>query len=471
MGNTVPDKRKRLVPKEAEVARLWHSQAVRSRSLRTTDGERLQVLYPGRPSSEAGPDFKDALVVTQRGGFLQGDVEVHVDQRGWRSHGHHRDPRYNGVILHAVLYPQEGVTPLEAGGTAPVVALGPLKSRGSPRAKAQAASSRDQREAPLLAWRQGLPEEEVGRLLDRAGDQRFFAKSECFGQEMAQGGEDQVLYEALLEALGYSQNQEPFRALASLLPWQALRREALTVSQGDRGGLLEALLLGRAGLLPSDVPNRSGGLTGDLQEHVRRLADRWPEALQQPASLPWNLFRVRPENHPLRRLLGAASLLLPHVEQGLATGMEALLKEEKGCARLTTRLRASAPGIGAGGPRQGQRAPAFIGEGRARDLLVNVLLPFFHAKGGITGAAWMDARALELYHQMPLLQENAITREMRRQLLPPDSPLVQGARRQQGLIHLYRTVFGRVHPAPTRACPGPTTTVRDSGQTLRLRPR
>ena len=448
MGNTVPHKRTGAAPKEAEVARLWHSQAVRSRSLRTTEGERLQVLYPGRPSSEAGPDFKDALVVTQRGGLLQGDVEIHVDQRGWRSHGHHRDPRYNGVILHAVLYPQEGPTPLEDGGTAPVVALGPPKARGSPRAKVQAASSRDQTKAPLLAWHQGLPEEEVGRLLDRAGDQRFFARSHRFGQEMAKGEADQVLYEALLEALGYSQNQEPFRALASLLPWQVLRRESLAVPPGDRRGLLEALLLGRAGLLPSDVPERSSVLAGDLQEHVRRLAHRWPEALHQPASLPWELFRVRPENHPLRRLIGGASLLLPHVEQGLAPGMEALLKEERRGARLTTLLRAPAPGTRSGGTRQGQRAPAFIGEGRARDLLVNVLLPFFHAKGGITGASWMEARALDLYCQMPLLQENAITREMRRQLLPPDSPLVLGARRQQGLIHLYRTVFGRVSPGP-----------------------
>ncbi|MSQ40122.1 MAG: DUF2851 family protein [Dehalococcoidia bacterium] len=111
MSNTVPDKHKRAAPKEAEVARLWNSQAVRSRSLRTTDGERLQVLYPGRPRSEAGPDFKDALVVTQRGGLLQGDVEAHVDQRGWRTHGHHRDPRYNGVILHVVLYSQKGAYP------------------------------------------------------------------------------------------------------------------------------------------------------------------------------------------------------------------------------------------------------------------------------------------------------------------------------------------------------------------------
>ncbi|MSQ40123.1 MAG: DUF2851 family protein [Dehalococcoidia bacterium] len=252
-----------------------------------------------------------------------------------------------------------------------------------------------------------------------------------------------MLYESLLKALGYSQNQEPFLALASLLPWQALASGGHRRAPRGPKGALRGAASGKGRFLPSDIPEKGSGPSGDLQEHVRRLADRWPEALQQPAPIPWVLFRVRPENHPLRRLLGAAVLLLPHLEHGLATGMQALLQEERGCARLTKHLRAPAPGIGYGEPRQGQRAPAFIGEGRAKDILVNVLLPFFHAKGGITGAAWMEARALEIHHQMPLLQENAITREMRRQLLPADNPLVLGARRQQGLIHLYRTVFGR----------------------------
>ena len=80
-------------------------------------------------------------------------------------------------------------------------------------------------------------------------------------------------------------------------------------------------------------------------------------------------------------------------------------------------------------------APALVGEGRARDLLVNVLLPFSHALG--------SSQALSLYHEVPLLQENGITQEMRRRLLEPGSRLVRGARRQQGLIHLYKTFFAR----------------------------
>jgi len=36
-------------------------------------------------------------------GLVQGDVEIHLRQRDWKSHGHGGDSRYNGVVLHAVL--------------------------------------------------------------------------------------------------------------------------------------------------------------------------------------------------------------------------------------------------------------------------------------------------------------------------------------------------------------------------------
>ena len=31
------------------------------------------------------------------------EVELHVRQKDWHSHGHSQDPNYNGVVLHAAL--------------------------------------------------------------------------------------------------------------------------------------------------------------------------------------------------------------------------------------------------------------------------------------------------------------------------------------------------------------------------------
>ena len=78
-----------------------------------------------------------------------------------------------------------------------------------------------------------------------------------------------------------------------------------------------------------------------------------------------------------------------------------------------------------------------VGRDRARDLAVNVALPFLHAQMGEDGVY------VEFYHQFGKLQENELTREMARLLLDPFwGRLVTSARRQQGLIHLHRVLIG-----------------------------
>ena len=66
----------------------------------TAGGDTVEVLHPGRPTNDCGPDFRDALIAINGGRPLQGDVELHVNARDWRAHGHHRDPNYDRVILH-----------------------------------------------------------------------------------------------------------------------------------------------------------------------------------------------------------------------------------------------------------------------------------------------------------------------------------------------------------------------------------
>ena len=195
--------RKGRDPREAQVARLWRDYAHTLKSLTTSEGKRLRVLYPGRPSSEAGPDFRDALLITQDGQFLQGDVEVHLRPRDWRGHGHHRDQRYNGVVLHAVLWPGEGQTFLETGALVPVVVLRPLLGRRS------TTGSPAPGEVPPLSWFHSLSQEELGHLLGRVGDQRFLEKSRRYANALPQESHDQVLYSALLDALATARTGSP----------------------------------------------------------------------------------------------------------------------------------------------------------------------------------------------------------------------------------------------------------------------
>lgn len=74
--------------------KLWKDRAARHEGLRTAAGRRLRILYPGRTGTAAGPDFRDALLEVEGVGLVRGDVEIHVRQRDWASHGHTNDPNY-----------------------------------------------------------------------------------------------------------------------------------------------------------------------------------------------------------------------------------------------------------------------------------------------------------------------------------------------------------------------------------------
>ena len=123
-------------------------------------------------------------------------------------------------------------------------------------------------------------------------------------------------------------------------------------------------------------------------------------------------------------MAGAACLVDRYCRTGLAASLDRVARSG-GPKALTASLTVSGTVAG---------TVAAVGLGRARDLAVNVVLPFFHAMSGGGAEDYLD-----LYHRFGKLQENELTREMARLLLDPSwGVLVTSARRQQGLIHLFK---------------------------------
>lgn len=371
---------------ESLLTRVWQSQILRDRELITAGGESLRVIYPGRTNSESGPDFHHAIIAAKEG-VLKGDVELHVRSSGWQAHGHHRDPRYNGVILHVVMwYDKEGSTVLQDGKTVPILPLHPYLD-GLEWCYPVAVPDDPCHD---LVARQG--DDVAGELLDRAGEERFWAKVGRFRVEFAINEGEQVLYEGLMGALGYSRNKESFEEMARRMPLKVLKYIARSARLERRGAALGAALLGKAGLLD------------------------------------WQLAGVRPGNMPQRRTAGAGYLLARYLWRGLVPGLLQLVGEadaKKGHRRLEEGLMVTSGDYG-----------SMIGRGRAGEMVVNVLLPFTFAWAGVE----LKEHALKLYRGYPLLEENRITREMSRQLFGGwGYRVVNSARRQQGLLHLYKS--------------------------------
>ena len=233
----------------------------------------------------------------------------------------------------------------------------------------------------------------------------------------------EALYRGLMGGLGYGGNSAPMMRLAEGLPLRALERSLRGVRPEDRQAALASTLLQASGL-------STRGASPDGQAVMPVVA--------RPvvASEEWKLFRVRPSNHPSRRLEGMAALLDRAWDEGLAAWSAALVAEGS-VAAVRAGLAVTADGGGG----------ALIGADRASDLAVNVVLPFARAWGNFNRDGGLSAAALALYRAWPPLQENAITEEALRLLGVEGADgkeLRRTARRQQGLIRVYRRRLGGV---------------------------
>ena len=402
---------------EKQLARLWQRRAARSQALRTESGRRVSVLYPGRPGVTAGPDFRDALLLVEGQGLVQGDIEVHLRQRDWQAHGHHRDPNYNGVALHVALQPDVEPSRTDGGAAPPVVNLRALLD-DSPSSPSQDDSADQTRSRLWLmlarhGYRRPDSRERMARLLNRAGDERFLSHSRRLQMLLSAQSAAQTLWEAICEALGYRHNRHPFLRLATVAPIAALVDAAQRLPDAEREAALTVWLLRLAGFGDGGPPAPGLGPALDNRE--------------------WRLFRVRPSNHPRRRVLGAARLAARFADGGLVAGLERATTTGKP-ALLTAALTVKADGAG-------KLAP--IGAGRARDIAVNAVLPLLHGWRGLLGDAAGAAAMLALYRIYGPLSENEITRELAAALQEPAwGRIADNARRQQGLIHLQRLLAG-----------------------------
>jgi hypothetical protein len=383
-------------PPEEELVQLWQGQHLPPQTLATRNGDLLRVVYRGRRCSGPGPDFRDAVIEGPEGELWHGDVEVHVRASAFRFHGHSRDHAYDGVVLHLVWEDDEGEdTLLPCGRRVAVVALAPWFQR------------RREELAHLLkrpdAWREPcssalarLGPEAVGRTLDRLGDLRFRQKTAGFRRALSAAAADQVLYAAVLEALGYGGRREAFARLARELPYCRLQAAAAGRPDTEAAAHLEKMLVAAAGLASF------------------------------PASPLWRPRCRRPANHPRRRLAGAARLLA-RAPSGLAAYAGACVTAEVSPGAAVRAWTVAG---------EGGASPALVGRGRAIEILVNAVLPFLAAGGaGADGA--VREQALALFCSLPGTGGYGATAHLERALaLPGGRGLTGSARRQQGLLYL-----------------------------------
>jgi hypothetical protein len=419
---------------ESAIVRLWQNQIGARGVIQDITGETLKVVYPGRLNDSRGGDFRDAIVASPQG-LQRGCIEVHTLTSGWQAHGHHLDPHYNQVVLQVAWKADRGVPAIsEDGRIIPTVLLESWQPDESGDPMHTRLACRE------YAARWGSVK--LGEILDQAGEQRFLFKSGRFQDDLLAFPSDQVLYQGLTQALGYSHNQEAFLDFAQRTPLSNCKQT------WDPAGIpdliqIQSYLLGQAGLLPVQR-----GLKPSADGYIKTLEKIWSENNWQALSPPpvWELYRVRPGNYPVRRLVALSHWLwqgrFSHWQDNF--WLPVIKMSGRQCLQTWGQiLRAEDPAYWShyydfGRPLTATQA-VLIGGDRASEMIVNVILPFLMAWASCGEERELAYQILSIYREHPRLAANSIQRHMTDQLVLTSQSL-NSACRQQGLLHIYKTL-------------------------------
>lgn len=421
---------------ERRLVRAWQSGL--PGPLRTTDGRVLQVVYRGRCPGGAGPDARGALLAFGDGSLVEGDVEFHLLASDWYAHGHHQDAHYRGVVLHVVATADVPPPTSASGQPIPtlVVSLSdPAVADSAPAGPAACHRAARERGTGALA-----------ALLDDLGDRRLAQRAARFEADLTVLTPEQLTYEALFDALGFSRNRTAFVRLAQGMPIVLLNALLGRRPPADALDLAQAILFGVAGLLPSQReathPDWETDLEIDSLEAIWDLyRHEWEGIHLDPAD--WVFGGVRPPNYPTRRIATAAHLIVRYRESGLARAFLAPLQRGQAPNReLESLFLVDEPAgywstHGDFGRPLARGSAALLGRDRARDAVVNVVLPLALAVASSNGDRELADAAWAVFRSFPRPSSYQSTERLAAEIGAADD-LVSTARRQQGLLFLLR---------------------------------
>ena len=408
---------------ERELSEIWRRQRFAG-ELKSETGEALRVIYQGRRNDNRGGDFCDAIIAFPDR-IEKGDVELHVRASDWRQHKHSADAHYNSVILHVVYSRgKQSATALENGTEVPILALAGYEKNWSD----EMTSGR-----PCASAAANLGEALIRVFLERMGESRLNRKARAFGKQLKVDDPGQVLYEGMMYALGYSRNKEPFLTLSRKVRIKDL--EQIAASADDERTCLtqiERVLRWASGLGAASPwewvsPQCDAG-------HCLPMNSR-----------DWQTFRMRPGNDPRARMAAMSHLLVRYRGEGLLQGMMSAVKKSpatSGQMHLREALQVQ------GGGRC-SRPIALLGQERADDMVINVVLPFAVALGQAKGEGGLCRKARRLFAGWPSLGSNCIERHVVEQWRIPKA-WATGAKRQQGLLEVYEQLCRQ---GKCRQCP------------------
>ena len=351
---------------------IWQLQYFNKSELRTTTGEELEIIFPGKLNTNQGPDFIQARIKIDNT-ILVGSIELHLKTSHWNDHGHSKDPNYNNVILHVVFEDDEPPASL------PVLELQPRISNllleryselmNSSYFIACGHSVSQVKEITWLSWKERLVAERLTRKSTNV--LRLLEESK--------GHWEETFWWLLARSFGMKVNSDAFESVAKTIPISILGKHKNQIHQ------VEALLFGQAGLLKGAFAEEYPKL---LQREYAFLMKKYDLAAVHDSI---QFLRMRPGNFPTVRLAQLAALIQNSVHL-----FSRVLEIEK-----VTELR-KLFGVTANDywhyHYQFDQASSFkkkvIGSNATNNIIINTIVPVLFAYGALHKEEKYKARAI-----------------------------------------------------------------------------
>ncbi|OIN59017.1 DUF2851 family protein [Arsenicibacter rosenii] len=374
---------------------LWQFQYFDHKQLCTTDGEPIQVLYPGFRNNHAGPDFTDARLLINEVEWV-GTVEIHVKASDWFLHRHQQDAAYDTVILHLVWDADKTVQ--RTDGT--VIPTLSLRDRTDPQLIFRYEALHTSGDLiPCSAHWPRLNTLTIISMLDQALLRRLERKAADVLAIVVHTKLDweETTYQLLAVNLGFKINAGPMHQLSRAVPLKILQKHRNAPLQ------VEAMLFGVAGLL--DDIAESDEYLDSLRREYRFLAVKYQLADKKLPTHIWKWARLRPAGFPTLRIAQLAQLVVQ------TPSLFSLLTSTDDISLLLSALQVKPSVYWQTHYRFGKKtekgAPT-LGGASAVNILINSASPLLAAYAQHKQASAYIDRAIALLEELPAEQNTIL---------------------------------------------------------------
>ncbi|MDX1829129.1 MAG: DUF2851 family protein [Lutibacter sp.] len=275
---------------------IWKLKLFSSNKLITTSGKNVQIISVGTHNYNSGPDFLNAKIIINEQLWV-GNVEIHILSSDWYAHSHEKDTNYDAVILHVVWGHDIDVFRNTNESIETLVLKDFMDERVLVNYKELFNS--DKKWINCENEIKFVDNFTKNNWLERLYFERLEEKSELINTifKSTNSNWEATLFILLAKNFGLKVNGESFLQFATSFDFSIVRKI------GDNPFQMEALFLGRAGLLCND---KESVFYSKLKQEYEYLSHKFK--LDRVNNTSMQFFRLRPANFPTIRLSQLAML-------------------------------------------------------------------------------------------------------------------------------------------------------------------